>query len=137
MLVALLFQFLGSERDVQFSASLTRIYINVIRVVLQLADTGNDNRMKSYLSVKPFSIHYTTYTQWHSLIIMNSESGPGARQVKREWVLDICHQCEVAGVPFFFTQWGGVFKKRNGRELDGKTWDQMPRQRIVRATAVR
>ena len=54
-----------------------------------------------------------------------------------KWVLDIRHQCEVAGASFLFKQKGGVFKKRNGRKLDGKTWDQMPRQRVVRGTAVR
>ncbi len=54
-----------------------------------------------------------------------------------KWVLDIRHQCEVAGVPFFFKQWGGVFKKRNGQELDGKTWAQMPQQHVVQGIAVR
>jgi len=71
--------------------------------------------------------------QW---AIVGGESGPGARPMKSEWVIDIRDQCEAVGVPFFFKQWGGVFKKRNGRELDGKTWDQMPRQRIVRGIAV-
>lgn len=54
-----------------------------------------------------------------------------------KWVLDIRHQCEVAGAPFLFKQKGGVFKKRNGRKLDGKTWDQMPRQRAVRGITAR
>jgi len=69
--------------------------------------------------------------------IVGGESGPGARPMNPEWVLDIRDQCEAAGIPFFFKQWGGVFKKRNGRELDGKTWDQMPQQRLVRGIAVR
>jgi protein gp37 len=43
------------------------------------------------------------------------------------WVRDIRDQCTTAGVPFFFKQWGGVRKKRNGRELDGRVWDEMPR----------
>ena len=42
------------------------------------------------------------------------------------WVTDIRQQCIDANVAFFFKQWGGVQKKRNGRELEGRTWDQMP-----------
>jgi hypothetical protein len=39
---------------------------------------------------------------------------------------DIRDQCRKAGVAFYFKQWGGVFKKRHGRTLDGRTWDEMP-----------
>jgi protein gp37 len=59
-------------------------------------------------------------------IIVGGESGPGARPMKYEWVTDIRLQCEQARVPFFFKQWGGVQKKRAGRELDGRTWDELP-----------
>lgn len=59
-------------------------------------------------------------------VIVGGESGPGARPMRRTWVTDIRDQCRAAGVPFFFKQWGGVFKSRNGRELDGRTWDEMP-----------
>ncbi|MCA1629344.1 MAG: phage Gp37/Gp68 family protein [Acidobacteria bacterium] len=59
-------------------------------------------------------------------VIVGGESGPGARPMREEWVLDIRDQCLKAGVPFFFKQWGGVNKKRAGRELEGRTWDQMP-----------
>jgi len=58
--------------------------------------------------------------------IVGGESGPGSRPIRREWVLDIRDQCLVAGVPFFFKQWGGVNKKQAGRQLEGRTWDQMP-----------
>jgi protein gp37 len=58
--------------------------------------------------------------------IVGGESGPGARPMRPEWVLDIRDQCLKASVPFFFKQWGGVNKKRAGRELEGQTWDQMP-----------
>jgi protein gp37 len=51
---------------------------------------------------------------------------PGARPMDRAWVTDIRDQCIAAGVPFFFKQWGGVWKKRNGRTLEGRTWDEMP-----------
>ncbi|MGE0023565.1 MAG: DUF5131 family protein [Hyphomicrobium sp.] len=59
------------------------------------------------------------------------QTGPGARPMHGEWVIEIRDQCDAAGVPFFFKQWGGVRKKRNGRTLEGRTWDAMPRQGLV------
>ena len=59
-------------------------------------------------------------------VIVGGESGPGARPMRPEWVTDIRDQCLAANVPFFFKQWGGVHKKRAGRILEGRTWDQMP-----------
>jgi protein gp37 len=43
-----------------------------------------------------------------------------------EWVIDIRDQCRARRVPFFFKQWGGVHKKKSGRLLQGRTWDEMP-----------
>lgn len=60
-------------------------------------------------------------------VIVGGESGPGARLMKPEWVLDIRDQCQRVDVPFFFKQWGGVNKKKAGRELEGRIWDEMPR----------
>lgn len=59
-------------------------------------------------------------------VIVGGESGPRARPMKKEWVLSIKSQCEMAGVPFYFKQWGGTRKHLNGRELDGRTYDAMP-----------
>lgn len=59
-------------------------------------------------------------------VIVGGESGPGCRPMKEEWATDIRDQCLDADVPFFFKQWGGVNKKKNGRMLDGEYWDQMP-----------
>ncbi len=59
-------------------------------------------------------------------VIVGGESGPGARPMKPEWVTDIRDQCQDAGVAFFFKQWGGVHKKRAGRLLEGRTWDDIP-----------
>ena len=59
-------------------------------------------------------------------VIVGGESGPGARPMDADWARDIRDQCFVAEVPFYFKQWGGVFKKRHGRMLDGRTWDEMP-----------
>ncbi|MBN2328745.1 MAG: phage Gp37/Gp68 family protein [Candidatus Omnitrophica bacterium] len=59
-------------------------------------------------------------------VIVGGESGPGARPMQLDWVRDIREQCIHADVPFFFKQWGGINKKKNGRILDGRTWDEMP-----------
>ncbi len=59
-------------------------------------------------------------------VIVGGESGPGARPMEPDWVREIRDNCLQKDVPFFFKQWGGVFKKRTGRVLDGRTWDQMP-----------
>ncbi len=59
-------------------------------------------------------------------VIVGGESGPGARQMNPLWVIDIRNQCQKNGVPFFFKQWGGTRKKQTGRELEGRTWDEMP-----------
>jgi len=59
--------------------------------------------------------------------IVGGESGPGARPMDLAWVLDIQQQCKKAKIPFFFKQWGGWNKKKAGRQLQGRTWDEMPR----------
>jgi protein gp37 len=59
-------------------------------------------------------------------VIVGGESGPGARPMEQEWVIDIRDQCLCANVPFFFKQWGGFNKKKAGRALQGRTWDQLP-----------
>jgi protein gp37 len=59
-------------------------------------------------------------------VIVGGESGPGARPIEGSWVRSIREQCLAARVPFFFKQWGGVYKKRAGRLLDGRTYDERP-----------
>ena len=60
-------------------------------------------------------------------VIVGGESGPGARPMQKEWVISLRDQCERAQIPFFFKQWGGVRKCKTGRELDGKTYDGLPK----------
>ncbi len=67
-------------------------------------------------------------------VIVGGESGPGARELKADWARDIRDRCRHAGVPFFFKQWGGVFKARTGRVLDGRSWDEMPGTSTVERT---
>jgi protein gp37 len=64
-------------------------------------------------------------------VIVGGESGPGARPMEAKWVREIRKQCRAKGVPFFFKQWGGVQKKRNGRVLDGRTWDELPKGHLL------
>jgi len=59
-------------------------------------------------------------------VIVGGESGPRARPMDPDWVRDIRAQCRRAKVPFFFKQWGGTNKKKTGRLLDGRVWDEMP-----------
>ena len=68
-------------------------------------------------------------------VIVGGESGPGARPMEADWVRDIRDNCLQGNVPFFFKQWGGVFKKRTGRTLDNRTWDQMPEPQGSRVDA--
>lgn len=64
-------------------------------------------------------------------VIVGGESGPGARVVLEEWILDIRDQCIQNGIPFFFKQWGGVNKKLSGRLLQGIEWNQYPKLNII------
>jgi len=64
-------------------------------------------------------------------VIVGGESGSNARPMDPEWARDVRDQCNAADVPFFFKQWGGLNKKKAGRELDGRTWSQTPKQRLL------
>jgi protein gp37 len=68
-------------------------------------------------------------------VIVGGESGQSARPVDRSWVSSIRDQCLEADVPFFFKQWGGRTPKAGGRELDGRTWDELPSSRPERLGA--
>lgn len=64
-------------------------------------------------------------------VIVGGESGHGARSMDEGWATDLRDRCRSAGVPFFFKQWGGRTPKAGGRELQGRTWDEMPRPRMT------
>jgi len=85
-----------------------------------------DARIK-FLSLEPLlgSVDNLDYSglDW---VICGGESGYGAREIKKEWVIDIRDKCKSFDIPFFFKQWGGVNKKTTGRELEGKIYDEMP-----------
>ena len=98
--------------------------------VLRIDDLRETGASVKFLSLEPLlgplasldlrDIHW---------VVVGGESGPGARPMREEWVLDIKAQCDEAGVPFFFKQWGGFNKKKAGRLLQGCTWDELPKAR--------
>jgi len=63
-------------------------------------------------------------------VVVGGESGPGARPMRLEWVDAMLYACQQTGVAFFFKQWGGRNKKKAGRMLHGRTWDEMPAQLV-------
>jgi len=60
-------------------------------------------------------------------VVVGGESGPQARPIQKEWILEIQSQCLEQNVPFFFKQWGGINKKKTGRILDGRVWSELPK----------
>ena len=59
-------------------------------------------------------------------LIAGGESGPKHRPVKEPWLIELRDECLVAGVAFFFKQWGGRRSKSGGRLLEGQEWSEMP-----------
>jgi len=59
-------------------------------------------------------------------VVLGGESGPGARPLDPSWVYAVRDRCVETEVPFFFKQWGGVRRRKAGRRLAGRTWDQLP-----------
>jgi protein gp37 len=106
------------------------------RVVHRVADLAAVPAHVRFLSCEPLigplegldlrAIHW---------VIVGGESGPRARPMERVWVHSILRQCRAAGVAFFFKQWGGVRKNRTGRQLNGRTYDEMPTKRTLRLAA--
>lgn len=85
-----------------------------------------------FLSVEPLLEHLDHLNlagiHW---VIVGGESGAGARPIQQEWVESVRDQCLAAAVPFFFKQWGGFRKKRTGRILNGRTYDEQPLRQSV------
>jgi protein gp37 len=103
------------------------VSVETERFMHRIDHLRDTNAITKFLSIEPL-LGPIQNLNLHGIdwVIVGGESGPHARPMKAEWVLDIRDQCLVADIPFFFKQWGGVFKKRNGRTLEGRTWDQLP-----------
>lgn len=96
-------------------------------VINRIKDLQKVNSNIKFLSLEPLlgPLHNIPLNgiDW---VIVGGESGPYARPIEQNWVQDIRDQCLSSDTPFFFKQWGGFNKKKNGRLLEGKTWSQMP-----------
>ena len=95
----------------------------------RVSDLGNVDAAVRFLSLEPLlgplSDLDLTGIAW---VIVGGESGPHARPIDPVWVRELRDLAVTEGVPFFFKQWGGRTPKSGGRELDGRTWDEMPRR---------
>jgi protein gp37 len=95
--------------------------------VFRAEDLRHTHALSKFLSVEPLLGPLPELSldaiDW---VIVGGESGPGSRPIEIAWVQDIRNQCQDANIPFFFKQWGGTNKKKAGRNLDGRTWDQLP-----------
>jgi protein gp37 len=93
----------------------------------RIADLQKTPARVRFLSIEPLLEDLGSFDLSNiSWAIVGGESGPGARPMQKDWVVSIRNQCREASVPFFFKQWGGVRKKKNGRQLDGRTYDEYP-----------
>jgi protein gp37 len=97
------------------------------RVISRIRDLSSTPAAVRFLSLEPLigPLHELPLSGIH-WVIVGGESGPRARPMRKEWVDSIYRQCRDARVPFFFKQWGGVRKDLTGRELHGRTFNEMP-----------
>jgi protein gp37 len=119
--------FAAKQRHIWWGVSVENKKNGVPRIAkLQAA-----NARTRFLSIEPLLEDFGTVdlTGIHWAIV-GGESGFGARPMKREWVVSLKEQCEQQKVPFFFKQWGGTRKWTAGREIDGRTYDEFPKQEL-------
>ena len=99
------------------------------KTLFRLSDLKKTKAKTKFISFEPLlegiNISSLTGIDW---VIVGGESGPKAREMKEEWAKSIRDTCIQNGIPYFFKQWGGYYKKRNGRLLDGIEWSNMPKK---------
>ena len=123
-----------SERLLEFSSKLLwspNVWMGVSvednRVTHRIDELRQTGAQIKFLSLEPLLGALPDLTlEGIDWVIVGGESGPGAREMQKEWVIDIRDQCADANVMFFFKQWGGKRKSKTGRKLDGRTYDEMP-----------
>ena len=97
------------------------------KAMFRIDDLRNTKARTKFLSCEPLIGPLSNLNlKGMDWVIVGGESGRKPRPMHSEWVFDIKRQCQKAKVAFFFKQWGGTNKKKAGRLLDGKTWDEMP-----------
>jgi protein gp37 len=104
------------------------------RVVSRIADLRTVPAAVRFLSCEPLigPLDHLPLEGIH-WVIAGGESGPKARPMRAEWVESVLRQCRESNTAFFFKQWGGVRKDLTGRELHGRTYDEMPRPALSRS----
>jgi protein gp37 len=104
------------------------------KVISRIDELRKTNAKTKFLSCEPLIGPLSRLNlQGIKWVIVGGESGRKPRPMKEEWVLDILHQCKEQKVKFFFKQWGGTNKKKAGRTLLNRTWDDMPELQGKRA----
>jgi protein gp37 len=103
------------------------VSVETNKYAYRIDDLRKTNAAVKFLSLEPLlgplpNLNLTRI-DW---VIVGGESGPGARTIDKPWIIDLRDQCHRANVAFFFKQWGGVNKKKAGRMLDGRSYDEMP-----------
>jgi len=103
------------------------VTVETSKQLFRLTDLGNVPASIRFVSMEPLLGHINDFPvdnlDW---VIVGGESGPKARPIQESWVIEIRNRCLKHNIPFFFKQWGGVNKKKSGRLLDGKYWDEIP-----------
>ena len=96
-------------------------------VIERIKYLSNVNSILRFLSLEPLlSAIPNLPLEKINWVIVGGESGPNSRPMKQEWVLDVLEQCRDNNVSFFFKQWGGINKKKSGRLLNGKLYNEYP-----------
>ena len=100
--------------------------------VYRIASLKQTSAHVKFLSIEPL-IGEIKEIDLHGIdwVIVGGESGAGARPMNKDWVISIKNKCIQHDVPFFFKQWGGIQKKKNGRLLENREWSQMPEVKIL------
>jgi protein gp37 len=118
-------EFAGEQSHIWWGVSVEDRNYGVPRI----EDLQNADASVRFLSVEPLLEDVGMLSlDGISWVIVGGESGPGARPMRKEWVVSLRRQCREANVPFFFKQWGGVRKKQSGRTLNGRTYDEFPQR---------
>jgi protein gp37 len=126
-----------SEYDKHLSWSpniCTGVSVENVETTWRIDELRKTSACTKFLSLEPL-LGPLSYLNLKKIdwVIVGGENGPKARPMKKEWIIEIKKQCLQNEVPFFFKQWGGKNKKANGRILNGKTYDEMPRREIKMA----
>ncbi len=103
------------------------VSVETSRYKSRIDNLRNTHAQIKFLSLEPL-LGPLGKINFHNIdwVIVGGESGPKARPMEQSWVTDIRDQCRKENRPFFFKQWGGTNKKKAGRLLEGRTWDEMP-----------